>query len=54
MKFTELLTPQTIRQGMISSSKKRVFESIARIVDEQLQMEHGENVVLIVCLIAKN
>ena len=42
MKFTELLTPQTIRQGMISSSKKRVFESIARIVDEQLQMEHGE------------
>ena len=42
MKFTELLTPQTIRQGMISSSKKRVFESIARIVEEQLQMENGE------------
>ena len=42
MKFTELLTPQTIRQGMISSSKKRVFESIARIVEEQLQVENGE------------
>ena len=42
MKFTELLTPETIRQGMISSSKKRVFESIARIVEEQLHMENGE------------
>ena len=42
MKFTELLTPQTLRQGMISSSKKRVFESIARIVEEQLPMENGE------------
>ncbi|WP_109079413.1 PTS IIA-like nitrogen regulatory protein PtsN [Aggregatibacter kilianii] len=42
MKFTELLTPECIRQGMILSSKKRVFESIAHIVEETLQMENGE------------
>lgn len=42
MKFTELLTPETILQGMVLSSKKRVFESIARIVDEKLHMENGE------------
>ncbi|KOE67133.1 PTS IIA-like nitrogen regulatory protein PtsN [Aggregatibacter actinomycetemcomitans] len=42
MKFTELLTPESIRQGMILSSKKRVFELIAHIVAEKLQLENGE------------
>lgn len=34
MKFTELLTPENIRQGVVCSSKKRVFEMIARIIAE--------------------
>lgn len=42
MKITELLSPENIRQGMIFTSKKRVFESIAHFVVEQLHCEKGE------------
>ena len=33
MKFTELLTPENIRQGMVYSSKKTMFEAIGRMVE---------------------
>lgn len=36
IKFTELLTPQQIRQGLICSSKKRLFEIISEQVSEYL------------------
>ena len=35
MKITEVLLPQNIRQGILCSSKKRVFEVIANIAAEQ-------------------
>jgi len=42
MKFTILLSPDDIRQGVAFSSKKRLFESIAAFVVEKLQCENGE------------
>ena len=42
MKFTTLLSPDDIRQGVAFSSKKRLFESIAAFVVEKLQCENGE------------
>lgn len=36
MKFTQLLAEKNIRQGIVCSSKKRVFEMIGRLVAEQL------------------
>ncbi|MFZ7224220.1 PTS IIA-like nitrogen regulatory protein PtsN [Avibacterium avium] len=36
-KFTQLLSPENIRQGVVCSSKKRVFETISRIVADQIQ-----------------
>ncbi len=34
MKFTQLLAEKNIRQGIVCSSKKRVFEMIGRLVAE--------------------
>ena len=42
MKITELLSPENIRQGVSFSSKKRLFESIAHFVEEQILAEQGE------------
>ena len=42
MKFTTLLSPDDIRQGVAFSSKKRLFESIAAFVVEKLHCENGE------------
>ena len=42
MKFTTLLSPDDIRQGVAFSSKKRLFESIASFVVEKLHCENGE------------
>ena len=42
MKFTELLRPENIRQGVSFSSKKRLFESIAHFVVEQVHCDKGE------------
>ncbi|ABR74297.1 PTS IIA-like nitrogen-regulatory protein PtsN [Actinobacillus succinogenes] len=39
MKFTELLTPDNIRQGVVSSSKKALLEFIGRIVGKQVDLE---------------
>lgn len=36
IKFTEVLSPQQIRQGLICSSKKRLFEVISEQVSEHL------------------
>ncbi|MCW9716973.1 MULTISPECIES: PTS IIA-like nitrogen regulatory protein PtsN [unclassified Avibacterium] len=36
-KFTQLLSLENIRQGLVCSSKKRVFETISRIVADQIQ-----------------
>ncbi len=41
--FTQLLTPDNIRQGVVCSSKKRVFEMIGRIVAPQLELPDGEH-----------
>ncbi|MGC7589482.1 PTS IIA-like nitrogen regulatory protein PtsN [Bisgaard Taxon 46] len=41
-KFTELLKPENIRQGIICSSKKRVFETITAVVADQVQLENAE------------
>ena len=46
MNITELLSPQNIRQGVSFSSKKRLFESIAHFVIEQVNDEKGEQVCL--------
>ncbi|MDG6895735.1 PTS IIA-like nitrogen regulatory protein PtsN [Volucribacter amazonae] len=35
MKFTELLTPDNIRQGVLCSSKKRLLELVAEILAQQ-------------------
>lgn len=42
MKLTELFRPENIRQGVCFSSKKRLFESIAHFVVEELHCEKGE------------
>lgn len=42
IKFTELLRPEYIRQGLICSSKKRLFEIITQIIAEQIQLENAE------------
>lgn len=42
MKLTELFQPENIRQGVSFSSKKRLFESIAHFIVEQLHCEKGE------------
>ncbi|WP_288062128.1 PTS IIA-like nitrogen regulatory protein PtsN [Rodentibacter caecimuris] len=42
MKLTELFHPENIRQGVCFSSKKRLFESIAHFIVEQLHGEKGE------------
>ena len=42
MKFTTLLSPDDIRQGVAFSSKKRLFESIATFVVEKLHSENGK------------
>ncbi len=39
MKFTELLTPDNIRQGVVASSKKALLEFIGRIVGKQVNSE---------------
>lgn len=36
MKFTTLLTPENIRQGMVYSSKKTMFEAISRLAEKQI------------------
>lgn len=41
--LTQLLTPDNIRQGVVCSSKKRVFETIGRIVAPQLEIPDGEH-----------
>ena len=46
MNITELLSPENIRQGVSFSSKKRLFESIAHFVSEQVNDEKGEQVCL--------
>lgn len=46
MNITELLIPENIRQGVSFSSKKRLFESIAHFVIEQVNDEKGEQVCL--------
>ena len=46
MKITELLSPENIRQGVSFSSKKRLFESIAHFVIEQVNDDKGEQVCL--------
>ncbi|UAX41339.1 PTS IIA-like nitrogen regulatory protein PtsN [Pasteurella canis] len=42
IKFTELLKPEHIRQGLICTSKKRLFEIITQVVAEQVQFENAE------------
>ena len=46
MNVTELLSPENIRQGVSFSSKKRLFESIAHFVIEQVNDDKGEQVCL--------
>lgn len=36
LKFTQLLSPENLRQGVVCSSKKRAFETICHIVAKQL------------------
>lgn len=43
VKFTTLLTPENIRQGVVCSSKKRVFEMISRLVSSQIDDEDPEH-----------
>ncbi|VEH66399.1 nitrogen regulatory protein [Rodentibacter pneumotropicus] len=54
MKLTELFRPENIRQGVSFSSKKRLFESIAHFIVEQLNCEKGEQACLSACLNVKN
>ncbi|QPB42291.1 PTS IIA-like nitrogen regulatory protein PtsN [Rodentibacter haemolyticus] len=42
MKFSELLRPEDIRQGVSFSSKKRLFESISTLITERLQCDKAE------------
>ena len=41
-KFTQILSPANIRQGVIFSSKKRLFESIAHTISDELDCKKGE------------
>lgn len=43
VKFTELLTPENIRQGLVCSSKKRVFEAISRVIAPSIEIEDAEH-----------
>lgn len=54
MKITELLSPENIRQGVSFSSKKRLFESIAHFVEEQILAEQGEQACFECLLNVKN
>ncbi|MFZ7173917.1 PTS sugar transporter subunit IIA [[Pasteurella] aerogenes] len=36
LKFTQMLSPENLRQGVVCSSKKRAFETICHIVAKQL------------------
>ncbi|MGC7560544.1 PTS IIA-like nitrogen regulatory protein PtsN [Pasteurella sp. PK-2025] len=42
VKFTDLLKPENIRQGMLCSSKKRVFETITSLMASQVNVENAE------------
>ena len=44
MKFTQLLQPQNIRQGVICSSKKRMLEMVGRIITEQAGIEDLDDI----------
>lgn len=39
MKFTQLLTPENIRQGVLCSSKKRLLELVSDIVTQQTNLD---------------
>ena len=54
MKFTTLLSPDDIRQGVAFSSKKRLFESIATFVVENFTLKMVNKLVLNVYLNEKN
>lgn len=41
IKFTEILTPESLRQGVICSSKKRLFEIISELASQYLTQEDG-------------
>lgn len=41
LRFTQLLTPATIRQGISCSSKKRVFETLAQLIRQHLHDDSG-------------
>lgn len=43
-KFTALLTPESIRQGIICSSKKTTLEFIARIMAERINADHSQQI----------
>lgn len=53
MKFTQLLQPQNIRQGVICSSKKRTLEMIGRIIAEQVNIENFDDIECFENLIAR-
>ena len=44
IKFTSLLAPENIRQGVISSSKKATLELAGRLLAEQAQLENFDEV----------
>lgn len=44
MKFTDLLTPDNIRQGVICSSKKTLLELIGRIVAKQSNIDDFDEI----------
>ncbi|MCK3658671.1 PTS sugar transporter subunit IIA [Pasteurellaceae bacterium Pebbles2] len=44
IKFTALLTPDYIRQGVICSSKKTVLEMAGRLLAEQAQLDNFDDV----------
>lgn len=43
-KFTSLLSPNNIRQGVISSSKKNALELAGRLLEEQIKLEDLDEV----------
>ncbi|MGC6341634.1 PTS IIA-like nitrogen regulatory protein PtsN [Bisgaard Taxon 45] len=52
IKFTELLKPENIRQGLICSSKKRLFEIITQVIADQIQLENAEQLCF-ECLLSR-
>ena len=42
LKFTELLSPENIRQGLVCTSKKRAFEIISCLVAKQLSEQNKD------------